>query len=275
MSKIHNEKPARRGHTGPSRPPHRRRAIGELLARGPKKRRIAIWAAIVVLGVAAIAMAVFVFTDFKLADVGKIVDWSRVTAAIERLDAGLVIPLMAILPVFGFPVSVVYLVAGARFGPVWGGVVVALATAVHLLASYGIARTVFRKPLQRFIDKRHKKLPEIPEDEQALVALVVALVPGIPYIVRIYLVALADMRLRIYFWVSLVVYTLRSYVTILLGDLSSDPSGRRLVILLAVDAVKIVICGLAIWWLRVHHRRYHGEHHDDHHDAPAPATGAG
>jgi uncharacterized membrane protein YdjX (TVP38/TMEM64 family) len=235
----------------------RRGAIGELLSHAPKKRRMALYLGMVVLFVAGALTAVFTFTDLRWSDLPHLIDWSRVTRAIDRLNPIAVIPLMAILPIFGFPVSVVYLVAGARFGPVWGGVVVTVSTAVHLVGSYAIARSMLRRPVLRWVEKRHKRLPEIPVDEHALVALIVALVPGLPYIVRLYLLGLADIRLNIYFWICLGVFTLRSYVTILLGDLSSEPSGRRLVILGGIEALKIAICALVIWRLRVHHRRYH------------------
>lgn len=220
-------------------------------------------------GVALAIVGLFLTTDLEWSDVTGLIDWPAITTAIDRLEPALVIPAMAILPIFGFPVSVVYLVAGARFGPVWGGAVVGVATAVHLLGSYAIARSVLRRPLLRFIERRHRRLPQIPEDEQASVALVVALVPGLPYVVRIYLLAIADFRLRIYFWVCLGVYVLRSYVTILMGDLSTEPSGRRLAILLGMDALKILICAFVIWRLRVHHRRYHAA------DVPAATDGSG
>lgn len=199
-------------------------------------------------------------------------DWQQITHAVNRLNPVAVLPFMAILPVLGFPIMFVYLFAGARYGPLLGGVVVAGITAVHLLLTYLIARSFVRKPLERFIERRHRRLPQVPEDEGPAVALVAALLPGLPYVVRNYALALAGVKLRVYFWVCLPVYVARSYVTILLGDLSSDPSRNRLLMILAIDVVKVAICALVIWWLRQHHRKYHGH---DGHDAAAPPTGAG
>lgn len=259
------------GVSGRTKVPVPRSALETLLFRDPRTgwvaRRLFVGIVLVMLAV----VAGFVFMDFKWRVLAGWIHWSRVTAWIHELQPALVIPAMAVLPIFGFPVTIVYAVAGARFGPVWGGVVVALATAVHLLGAYGITRSVLRQPLQRFVDRRHQRLPEIPEEEQIPVALVATLVPAVPYVIRLYLLALADLRLRVYFWVGLVVYVLRSYVTILLGDLSSEPSGRRLILLLGVDGLGIVISALLIWRLRAHHQRFHGP--------PAgqvqPAPGAG
>lgn len=218
---------------------------------------------------AGVAAAVVAFTDFEFkAITAAITDW------IGRLHAATVVPLMALLPVAGFPIAVVYLVAGARFGPAWGGVVVAVVTAFHLLATHAVARSFLRAPIERLVERKHQKLPEIPPDEQPAVAVVAALVPGLPYFVRNYLLALSGVRLRVYFWTCLPIYVARSYVTILLGDLGSDPSRRGLFILVGVDVLKVVICGAVIWWLKRHHQRVHGHEHDGAHGGSAPPIAA-
>lgn len=192
------------------------------------------------------------------------IDWERFTAlwdsliaAIAGLNPVLVIPMMAILPIFGFPISVVYLVAGARFGPVGGGLVVLIATTCHMLGTYLVGRSVLRGPLQRYIEKRHKHLPQVPEDEQAAVTVIAALVPGPPYVIRNYILVLAGVRLKYLLLVCMPIYVVRSYVTILLGDMGSDPSKMGLAILLTIDGLKVAICALVIWRLRLHHRKYH------------------
>ncbi len=234
----------------------------------PKKRHVWIGVAVFAVLVAA-ATAIFLFTDFEVTAVTK-----RITDVVSELNPIAVIPLMALLPVAGFPIAVVYLIAGARFGPLLGGAIVAGVTAFHLVATHFVARSFLRGPIQRFVERRHKKLPEIPEDEHAAVALIVALLPGLPYFLRNYLLALSGIRLRTYFLVCLPVYVARSYVTILLGDLSSDPSRRGLVILIVVDILKVLICGGVIWWLRRHHQRVHGSHAAPGAGGTAPPTAA-
>lgn len=243
----------------------RKRSARHTLLFGLQRHKSKLWwvAALIVVALAGAGL-VLRYTDLTLANV---TDW------IEELNPLAVIPLMALLPIAGFPISVVYLVAGAKFGPIWGGVVVAVATAAHLLGTYYVARSFLRAPLQRFIERRHTHLPHIPEDEQAAVCVIAALVPGLPYVVRNYLLALAGIKLRYYFWVCLPIYVARSYVTILLGDMSSDPTRNKIIVLVIVDVLKVAICALVIWRLRVHHRKYHGhehEHHDDSGDVAPP-----
>jgi uncharacterized membrane protein YdjX (TVP38/TMEM64 family) len=231
----------------------RKRSAHHALLFGVSQNKRAIWSAlaIAVLAIGAISGILF-YTDLSWASV---MDW------IDELNPVAVLPLMALLPIAGFPIAIVYLVAGARFGPLGGGIVVAAITAVHLAGTYLITRTFLREPLKRFIQRRHVHLPEIPEDEQAAICLIAALVPGLPYVVRNYVLALADVKFRYYFWVCLPIYVVRSYVTILLGDMGNEPNRNKIILLVLIDAVKVAICAFVIWRLRVHHLKYHG-HHD-------------
>jgi len=234
----------------------RKQSAHHALLFGLAKNRHAIWT---IIGVAAVVIAtvalIILYTDLS---------WVNVTDWIADLDPVAVLPLMALLPIAGFPIAIVYLVAGARFGPLWGGVVVAGITVVHLAGTHLIAKSFLRQPLRRFIEKRHAHLPEIPVDEQAAVCLIAALVPGLPYFVRNYVLALADVKLRYYFGVCVPVYVARSYVSILFGDMSSDPTSTKIIVLVIVDVLKVAICALVIWRLRVHHRKYHGHSEGDH-----------
>jgi uncharacterized membrane protein YdjX (TVP38/TMEM64 family) len=177
-------------------------------------------------------------------------DLERLTNRIAEFNPILVFALMATLPVCGFSVAVVYLVAGIKFGPVLGGVAVAGATAVHLLATHWICQTVLRAPLQRFLKRRKHELPHVPEGENASVAAMAALIPGLPYFARNYLLALTDVPLRVYFWVCLPIYVIRSYIVILLGDLGTDMSSKTFWILVSVYVLKLSICGYLLWRIR-------------------------
>lgn len=235
-----------------------------LFGAAKNKRALRVAAGVIIVAILAVAL-VFLNTDL---------DWAQVNDSIGRLNPAAVIPLMAVLPIFGFPIAVVYLFAGARFGPAVGGLVVAGITVVHLLGTYLIARSFLREPLKRFIERKHLHLPQVPVDEQAMVCVIATLVPGLPYFVRNYLLALADVRLKYALLVAMPIYVARSYVTILLGDMGSDPSRNKFIILVIVDVLKVVICGLVIWRLRVHHRKFHGHEHDHAHDVAAPPSAA-
>jgi uncharacterized membrane protein YdjX (TVP38/TMEM64 family) len=240
-------------HANPDPHRPRRRAHHALLFR-PRVRLRGWWIAGAVIAVLLFAgLAWFALAQF---------DWAAGVDAIARLDAAPLLVAMATLPLIGFPVLPVYLVAGARFGPIGGGVAVTVVTAAHLIGTYVIARSILRQPLERLLRRWHAHLPEIPRDEEAMVALVAALVPGLPYVVRNYFLAVAGVRLRVYFWICLPIYVARSYVSILLGDMGGEPDRTRLVILGGIELLKAAVCAYVIWRLREHHRRFHP-------DAPA------
>jgi uncharacterized membrane protein YdjX (TVP38/TMEM64 family) len=255
------------GNRAADRPPAlrlRKRSARHTLLFGLNKHKKKAWWVVAAAALALIAAGLVLrYTDLT---------WSGVIDWIDALNPIAVLPLMAVLPIAGFPISVVYLVAGARFGPVWGGVVVAAVTAVHLLGTYVVARSFLREPLKRFIEKRHAHLPQIPEDEQAAICVIAALVPGLPYVVRNYLLAIAGVKLRYYFWVCLPIYVARSYVTILMGDMGNEPTRTKIIVLVIIDVLKIAICAFVIWRLRVHHRKYHGHEHEHDHDSAADAV---
>lgn len=182
------------------------------------------------------------------------VDWLALREAMAGLDRGPLLALIAVLPLFGFSISLTYLVIGAAFGGATGMAVVGGATAIHLVGSHWIARSFMRAPLQRYLNRRRKQLPELPEGEEWAVALMTALVPGLPYFVRNYLLALSDIPLRTYFWVCWPVYVIRSALVIFLGDFSGDFNVQRAGVLAAVLAVKVGICAYLLHRLRVRYK---------------------
>lgn len=181
--------------------------------------------------------------------------WRGVIDTIASWNGAAVFAAITVLPVAGFSVAITYIVAGVKFGPWLGGLAVAAATAVHLLASYAIAKSVLRGPLERFLARRRHHLPHVPKGEDASVAAMAALVPGLPYFARNYLLALTDVPLRVYFWVCWPIYVVRSYVAILLGDLGTKPDGRTVAILVTVYVVKLSICVYLLWRIRRRIRR--------------------
>lgn len=207
----------------------------------------------------ALAAAALVGVGVVLSDR---IDWHALRTSMENMHKVPLLILTAVLPLFGFSIGITYLVLGAVFGGWLGLAVVAGITAVHLLGSHWIARSFLRGPLERYLKKRKKHLPELPHGEEWSVALMTALVPGLPYFVRNYLLALSGIPLRIYFWICWPVYVVRSVLVIFLGDFSGDISAQRIGVLGGVLVVKVGICAYLIHRLRrrSHARKARGSH---------------
>lgn len=179
-----------------------------------------------------------------------VVDWRELRHSLEEMDRPPLLALVAVLPVFGFSIAVIYLVVGAVFGGWIGLAVVGGATAIHLFGSHWIARSFLRAPLRRFLRRKKYHLPDLPSGEEWSVVLMTALVPGLPYFVRNYLLALSGIPLRRYFWICWAVYVFRSALVIFLGDFSGDINGQRLLLLGAVLAAKLAVCAYLLHRLR-------------------------
>lgn len=174
------------------------------------------------------------------------ISWPDVPALLERVNRPLALLMMATLPIAGFPISAVYLAAGALFGPAVGGVVVAGVTLVHLLAVHGLGRTILRSRIEGWRRKWRDRVPDVPAGEFSTLVAMIVIVPGPPYLVRNSLLVLSGVPRRTLLLVGVPLYTARSYVTIFLGDLGTDPSPRALVILLSVLAGKLAISALLL-----------------------------
>jgi len=184
-------------------------------------------------------------------DLGAIRQW------MQDLNAFVLILLMALLPLVGFSVSLVYLVAGAAFGGIAGFAVVTAITAVHLFGSHWLGTTFLRDPIARFLKARRVHVPEIPAGEERSISLLVVLTPGPPYFLRNYLLALSGSPLRLYFWIAWPIYVLRSCLVIFLGDSSTEMTTGRVMTLAGIFLLKISICAYIVYRVR---RRYLATH---------------
>lgn len=182
-----------------------------------------------VLAVAVVA-AVFHFTELE---------WREVPAMLQRVSRPLALLIMATLPLVGFPISAVYLAAGAIFGPWLGLLVITGVTAVHLLVVQLLSLTVLRHPIERLRKKWSHRIPEVPASERATLVAMIVIVPGPPYFARNSLLALSEVPWTILFAVGLPLYVIRSAATIFLGDLGTDPSVAALAVLGGIYAVKL------------------------------------
>ncbi len=216
--------------------PHRR-------ARGGPGGFLPPWKIIFAGLLVAAVVAALLLSDFK---------WQRVPELLENVNRPIALLVMATLPIIGFPISAVYLAAGALFGPWVGGAVVTGVTFVHVLATHGLARTVLRHPIQRWHEKWRERLPEVPEGESATLAAMIVIVPGLPYLARNWLLVFSSVPLRYLMGVAVPLYVARSYVTIFLGDLGTDPSWPALAILGTIFAAKLAVS--ALLFLRLKHR---------------------
>jgi uncharacterized membrane protein YdjX (TVP38/TMEM64 family) len=154
---------------------------------------------------------------------------------------------LTVLPLIGFPVSVLHAVAGAKFGLPLGMFLVAVSLAIQLFASYAIVRVAPDFFARRF-DWLRRKLP--PATHRSL-TLFTLLLPGAPFFAQNYVLAVVGVPFRTFFSFSMPINFCRSFIGVVFGEWSGDMTPLRIT-LIALYAVAItVICGLAFRRLRV------------------------
>ncbi len=153
---------------------------------------------------------------------------------------------LALLPLFGFPVTPLLVLAGATFEllPALAGC--ALATAVNLTLGYLLARLLLRNWLLRMADRRQYELPRVGSRSRLTALLLVRITPGPPLALKNYVGALIDAPFAAYlaiYWTTTMLYALGFLV---MGDSLSSASKLE-------GALAIVLLGavlVVVLWIR-------------------------
>jgi uncharacterized membrane protein YdjX (TVP38/TMEM64 family) len=187
------------------------------------------------------------------------VDVAQLHREAARLNGGVAFGLLVVLPLVGFPVSLLHVAAGIRFGAAVGLAVVSLSILIQITASFFIVRfwrARFERVrwLQRIRDR-------IPNGAHASVCIFTVLLPGVPYAAVNYALSLVGVPLRTFIGCAWPLHSLRSTVTVVFGDQSAHLTVARLAVLLAYA---LLIVG-ASWWT---YRRLQSQFED-----PPPVAG--
>jgi uncharacterized membrane protein YdjX (TVP38/TMEM64 family) len=196
-------------------------------------RRIAI--------VIAVAIALVAFIVFR-----DQMSLANLHAHALEMNAATVLFCLFVLPLLGFPVSVMHAITGAKFGLPWGMALVGLSIAFQLFASYGIVRLWPHFFAERFAWLR-KKLP--PATHRSLV-LFTLLLPGAPYFAQNYTLAIARVPFWLFFRFALPIAFARSIIGVIFGQWSGHMTPGRIAFFVIYTATIMLICGLAFRRLR-------------------------
>ncbi len=161
----------------------------------------------------------------------------------ERLNGGAAFALLVVLPLLGFPASVLHVAAGLRFGVEEGLMLVGISIGIQLLASYFIVWRFGDRIGRRFETLRRR----IPRGAQPSVAVFAVLLPGAPFAAINYVLPLLGIRLRTYLACCWPLHTLRATVTVLLGGVIGQFTTGRLTIL---GGYALLLTGASAWTYR-------------------------
>lgn len=172
-----------------------------------------------VLSVGAIVAALVLLSLFY-----KQIDPAALHDRAERLSGPAVFAAVAVLPLVGFPVSVMHAVAGARFGLKLAIPLVALALILQLLASYGLVRLAPGFFARRLAPLRAR----LPRAAHRPLTLFTLLLPGAPFFAQNYVLALVGVPFRTFFLIAFPLHLMRSLIGVLFGEVSDQLSPARI-----------------------------------------------
>ncbi|MFH1500163.1 MAG: DUF2934 domain-containing protein [Verrucomicrobiota bacterium] len=164
----------------------------------------------------------------------------------QALPAVGVIIALSLLPLIGFPVSWLHLIAGVRFGFVGGIATVAWAGLCHHFLGWLLVRVLPRRCFRRLDHWREKLVGAGHRDA----TLLCGLLPGMPYAVQLYVLPAIGTPLWMLLGLSTALHTGRALVTILLGDHGDELTPARLALLAGYYAVLLSVSYLALQRLR-------------------------
>lgn len=188
--------------------------------------------------VLAVVAAVIWFRDY--------LDLKTLHERANDLSAAWVLLALAVLPLFGFPVSVLHAVTGAKFGLPLGLCFVGLSIAFQLCASYAIVR-LFPNFFARRFEWLRKRLP--PATHRSL-TLFTMLLPGAPYFAQNYTLPVAGVPFGIFFRYSFPLNFGRSIVGVIFGEWSGHMTPTRIAVFAGYTLGITLACGLAFRRLR-------------------------
>jgi uncharacterized membrane protein YdjX (TVP38/TMEM64 family) len=141
------------------------------------------------------------------------IDLRALETRADATNGGVVFAAITVLPLAGFPVSILHALGGLRFGTGLGFVLVAASILIQLVLSNRLVRVAPRL-FARWLEPMRRRLPEAAHES---LTLFVMLMPGAPYFAQIYLLPLIGVPLRKYLPVSFVLLVARSFIGVVFG----------------------------------------------------------
>lgn len=146
------------------------------------------------------------------------VDREAIVAFAEGLSLPWFLAALFVLPLVGFPITPLLVVAGIRFGFAGGMALAAGAIFFHHVVAFRVTHGWFRVRLRNRLARAGYGIPAIDPKHQAWFTALFAAIHGPPYAAKLYLLALTDVPFRIYLWVGAPIYAFFCVVPIGAGS---------------------------------------------------------
>ena len=162
------------------------------------------------------------------------------------IHPGVFILLMGVLPVLGFPMSPFLALAGIKFGTAWGAGVSLLIMPVHLGLCYLISKTFFQTIILKVMQARGYSPPAFLTTKPGKLLLFFLVVPGPPYVMKNYILALTGLPFISYMFLTWTVQGLLAMPIVILGGTASQQRWGLFSLVLIV----LILGSIALHWYK-------------------------
>jgi uncharacterized membrane protein YdjX (TVP38/TMEM64 family) len=189
---------------------------------------------------AVITVFVVLLLLWRIWDLGAMLEWQRQSSPVLFFAA------MGVLPAIGVPVTPLFILAGATFGPGIGLLGSLAALALNLTLCYWVARLM--RP--RFVTLLRRFGYELPALEgrkknEVRFTLAAKLAPGVPAFVKNYWLGVSGVRFVVYFMISMLTTGLYGALLIVLGEATVKHSTGPAI---AIGAAVVLLAIGVRWW---------------------------
>jgi len=170
---------------------------------------------------------------------GNSIDLPALHARAKLLPAWSAFGMLTLLPLVFFPVSLLHIAAGVRFGIAGGIAAVAFSTFLQITLAWLLVRLspqLFDRLLLRW------KVRLTAKSHPSLVVLS-CLLPGLPYTAQLYVLPLLNVPLRLIVLIGVPIHTVRAIVSIIGGDISGRLTPTNLALLALYF---VIVSGLTV-----------------------------
>ncbi len=150
---------------------------------------------------------------------------------VQETHHTIIIVLYAILPLFGFPLSIFLLLLGIKFGLGLGFLIMACGMAVHVAVTFLAANSLLRPRIERFFEFRKYRLPQFSKKNFIWPSIIFIAVPGPPYAIKNWLLSLSGVPFRHYFWIGWAIQVAAGIPIVAIGKVAAGPAWVQPVIL--------------------------------------------
>ena len=111
----------------------------------------------------------------------------------KSTDPAVFAALMALLPLAGAPISIFLVLVGIIFGLGGGILLTGVLSFFHVVVTWYLVHSIFRPLVLRLLNRTHVAAPRLPRRGRKRLAFIFMLIPGLPYAVKNYLLALSGL----------------------------------------------------------------------------------